>query len=61
MLEYSCAGARGGSLLRAGCVWHKKDPEAGAIPHFSIGPKTAGEKSRQYGWVPGPILELCRT
>ena len=46
------------TLLRArGGVWHKKDREAGVVPHTSIDTEAAWTKSGWHGWVYG--WKLC--
>src|SRR5215207_5541567 len=42
------------TLLRArGGVWHKKDREAGVVPHTSIDTEAGWTKSGWHGWVYG--------
>ena len=46
------------TLLRArGGVWHKKDREAGVVPHTSIDTEAGWTKSGWHGWVYG--WKLC--
>jgi hypothetical protein len=48
--------------LRAkGGVWHKKDKEAGVVPHTSIDTEAAWTKSGWHGWVYGWKLHLAIT
>jgi len=48
--------------LRArGGVWHKKDREAGVVPHSSIDPEAHWTKSGYHGWVYGWKLHLVVT
>jgi hypothetical protein len=48
--------------LRAkGGVWHKKDREAGVVPHTSIDTEAAWTKSGWHGWVYGWKLHLAIT
>jgi hypothetical protein len=48
------------TLLRAkGGVWHKKDREAGKVPHTSIDTEAAWSKSGWHGWVYGWKLHLA--
>lgn len=50
------------TVLRArGGVWHKKDREAGAVPHTSIDTAAHWTKSGWHGWVYGWKLHLCVT
>ena len=50
------------TLLRArGGVWHKKDREAGVVPHTSIDTEAAWTKSGWHGWVYGWKLHLAIT
>jgi hypothetical protein len=50
------------TLLRArGGVWHKKDREAGRVPHTSIDTEAAWTKSGWHGWVYGWKLHLAIT
>jgi hypothetical protein len=46
-------------VLRAkGGVWHKKDREAGVVPHSSIDTEASWTKSGWHGWVYGWKLHL---
>ena len=48
--------------LRAkGGVWHKKDKEAGRVPHTSIDTEAGWTKSGWHGWVYGWKLHLAIT
>jgi Transposase DDE domain len=48
--------------LRAkGGVWHKKDKEAGRVPHSSIDTEAGWTKSGWHGWVYGWKLHLAIT
>jgi Transposase DDE domain len=48
--------------LRArGGVWHKKDREAGTVPHTSIDTEAHWTKSGYHGWVSGWKLHLVVT
>jgi hypothetical protein len=50
------------TLLRAGGgVWHKKDREAGVVPHTSIDTEAHWTKSGWHGWVYGWKLHLVST
>jgi hypothetical protein len=50
------------TVLRArGGVWHKKDREAGIVPHTSIDPQAHWTKSGWHGWVYGWKLHLVTT
>ncbi len=50
------------TLLRAhGGVWHKKDREAGVVPHSSIDTEAHWTKSGWHGWVYGWKLHLVAT
>jgi hypothetical protein len=56
------AAAIDSTLLRArGGVWHKKDREAGLVPHTSIDTEVHGSKSGWHGWVYGWKLHLVTT
>lgn len=44
-----------------GGVWHKKDREAGVVPHTSIDPEAHWTKSGWHGWVYGWKLHLVVT
>ncbi|MGI8650601.1 MAG: hypothetical protein ACR2KW_09525, partial [Rubrobacter sp.] len=50
------------TALRArGGVWHKKDREAGVVPHSSIDTGAGWTKSGWHGWVYGWKLHLATT
>src|SRR5206468_11551309 len=50
------------TVLRAlGGVWHKKDREAGRVPHSSIDTEAHWTKSGWHGWVYGWKLHLVVT
>jgi DDE family transposase len=50
------------TVLRArGGVWHKKDREAGVVPHTSIDTQAHWTKSGWHGWVYGWKLHLMTT
>ena len=50
------------TVLRAkGGVWHKKDREAGVVPHSSIDTEAGWTKSGWHGWVYGWKLHLACT
>lgn len=50
------------TVLRAkGGVWHKKDREAGVVPHSSIDTEAGWTKSGWHGWVYGWKLHLATT
>jgi len=50
------------TVLRArGGVWHKKDREAGKVPHTSIDTEAHWTKSGWHGWVFGWKLHLATT
>lgn len=50
------------TVLRAkGGVWHKKDREAGEVPHTSIDTDAHWTKSGWHGWVYGWKLHLAAT
>ena len=56
------AGAIDSTVLRArGGVWHKKDREAGTVPHTSIDTEAGWTKSGWHGWVYGWKLHLVCT
>jgi hypothetical protein len=56
------AAAIDSTLLRArGGVWHKKDREAGIVPHTSIDTEAHWTKSGWHGWVYGWKLHLITT
>jgi Transposase DDE domain len=48
-------------LWAKGGVWHKKDREAGVVPHTSIDTEAAWTKSGWHGWVYGWKLHLVVT
>ncbi len=57
--EAARAAAIDSTVLRAcGGVWHKKDREAGVIPHSSIDTEAHWTKSQWHGWVFGWKLHL---
>jgi plasmid stabilization system protein ParE len=49
------------ALQAKGGVWHKKDREAGKVPHTSIDTEAAWTKSGWHGWVYGWKLHLAIT
>jgi hypothetical protein len=53
-LDSTVLSARGG-------VWHKKDREAGKVPHTSIDTEAHWTKSGWHGWVYGWKLHLATT
>lgn len=56
------AAAIDSTVLRArGGVWHKKDKEAGVVPHSSIDTEAGWTKSGWHGWVYGWKLHLATT
>jgi hypothetical protein len=56
------AAAIDSTVLRAlGGVWHKKDRQAGVVPHSSIDPEAHWTKSGWHGWVYGWKLHLVST
>lgn len=56
------AAAIDSTVLRArGGVWHKKDREAGVVPHTSIDTDAHWTKSGWHGWVYGWKLHLVCT
>jgi hypothetical protein len=56
------AAAVDSTVLRAkGGVWHKKDREAGEVPHTSIDTEAHWTKSGWHGWVYGWKLHLVTT
>ena len=60
--EGSPAAAIDSTVLRAhGGVWHKKDREAGVVPHTSIDTEAHWTKSGWHGWVYGWKLHLVVT
>jgi hypothetical protein len=59
---YGRAVALDSTPLRAcGGVWHKKDREAGVVPHTSIDTEAHWTKSGWHGWVYGWKLHLIST
>ncbi len=48
-------------LFARGGVWHKKDREAGVVPHTSIDTEAGWTKSGWHGWVYGWKLHLATT
>jgi hypothetical protein len=60
--DYGRAAAIDSTVLRAqGGVWHKKDREAGEVPHTSIDTEAHWTKSGWHGWVYGWKLHLVTT
>jgi hypothetical protein len=58
----SALAAIDSTVLRAlGGVWHKKDREAGVVPHTSIDTEAHWTKSGWHGWVYGWKLHLVVT
>jgi hypothetical protein len=56
------AAAIDSPLLQArGGIWHKRDREAGLVPHTSIDPEAHWTKSGWQGWVYGWQLHLVTT
>src|SRR5919199_6811905 len=56
------AAAIDSTVLRArGGVWHKKDREAGEVPHSSIDTEAHWTKSGWHGWVYGWKLHIVAT
>ncbi len=56
------AAAIDSTVLRAcGGVWHKKDREAGIVPHTSIDTEAHWTKSGWHGWVYGWKLHIVAT
>jgi hypothetical protein len=56
------AAALDSTVLRArGRVWHKKDKDAGVVPHSSIDTEAGWTKSGWHGWVYGWKLHLACT
>ena len=49
------------ALQAKGGVWHKKDREAGIVPHTSIDTEAGWTKSGWHGWVYGWKLHLAIT
>jgi len=60
--NYGRASALDSTALRAkGGVWHKKDRDAGKIPHTSIDTEAHWSKSGHHGWWYGWKLHLACT
>jgi hypothetical protein len=60
--KYGRASALDSTALRAkGGVWHKKDRDAGKIPHTSIDTEAHWSKSGHHGWWYGWKLHLACT
>lgn len=60
--ECGRAVALDSTILRArGGVWHKKDREAGVVPHSSIDTEAHWTKSGWHGWVYGWKLHIVAT
>ena len=58
--EHGRAAACDSTALQAkGGVWHKKDREAGVVPHSSIDTEAGWTKSGWHGWVYGWKLHLA--
>jgi len=58
----ACAAAIDSTVLSArGAVWHKKDREAGEVPHTSIDTDAHWTKSGWHGWVYGYKLHVVVT
>ncbi len=58
----ACAAAIDSTVLTArGGVWHKKDREAGVVPHTSIDTEAHWTKSGWHGWVYGWKLHIVVT
>ena len=58
----ACAAAIDSTVLTArGGVWHKKDREAGNVPHTSIDTDAHWTKSGWHGWVYGYKLHVVVT
>jgi hypothetical protein len=59
--DHARAAAVDSTVLRAkGGVWHKKDREAGVVPHTAIDTEAGWTKSGWHGWVYGWKLHvLC--
>src|SRR5215207_5748028 len=49
------------TLQAKGGVWHKKDEEAGVVPHTSIDTEAGWTKSGWHGWIYGWKLHLTIT
>jgi Transposase DDE domain len=61
-LTYGRAAACDSTVLRAlGGVWHKKDRDAGVVPHTSIDTDAQWTKSGWHGWVYGWKLHIAAT
>jgi hypothetical protein len=61
-IECGRAVAIDSTVLQArGGVWHKKDREAGVVPHTSIDTEAHWTKSGWHGWVYGWKLHLVAT
>jgi hypothetical protein len=61
-LQSGRAVAIDSTVLKAlGGVWHKKDREAGVVPHTRIDTQAHWTKSGWHGWVYGWKLHLCCT
>jgi hypothetical protein len=61
-VECGRAVAIDSTVLRArGGVWHKKDREAGEVPHSSIDTEAHWTKSGWHGWVYGWKLHIVAT
>jgi hypothetical protein len=61
-LAHGRAAAMDSTVLRArGGVWHKRDREAGVVPHTSIDTQAHWTKSGWHGWVYGWKLHLITT
>lgn len=61
--ESGRAASMDSTVLKAkdGAVWHKKDREAGIVPHSRIDTEAAWTKSGWHGWVYGWKLHLAST
>jgi hypothetical protein len=60
--KVACAAAIDSTVLIArGGVWHKKDREAGEVPHTSIDTDAHWTKSGWHGWVYGYKLHVVVT
>ncbi|MCA1599897.1 MAG: hypothetical protein LC769_12975, partial [Chloroflexi bacterium] len=58
--DHARAAAIDSTVLRAkGGVWHKKDREAGVVPHTSIDTEAGWTKSGWHGWVYGWKLHVA--
>jgi hypothetical protein len=61
-VKSACAAAMDRTVLTArGGVWHKKDREAGVVPHTSIDTEAHWTKSGWHGWVYGWKLHVVVT